>query len=74
MCLVLALLSTLTLKGNDRNLSIAVTLSCAAVSALAITDEAKRQSTKKAIAELEAGKGKKFASVDDLMADLKAED
>ena len=30
--------------------------------------------TKKAIAELEAGKGKKFASVDDLMADLHADD
>lgn len=30
--------------------------------------------TKKAIAELEAGKGKKFVSVDDLMADLHVED
>ena len=30
--------------------------------------------TKKAIAELEAGKGKKFTSVDDLMADLHADD
>lgn len=30
--------------------------------------------TKKAMAELEAGKGKKFASVDDLMADLHADD
>lgn len=30
--------------------------------------------TKKAIAELEASKGKKFASVDDLMADLHADD
>ncbi|HRP26089.1 type II toxin-antitoxin system RelB/DinJ family antitoxin [Thauera sp.] len=30
--------------------------------------------TKKAIAELEAGKGKKFASVDDLMTDLHADD
>lgn len=30
--------------------------------------------TKEAIAELEAGKGKKFASVDDLMADLRADD
>jgi len=30
--------------------------------------------TKKAIAELEAGNGKKFASVDDLMADLHADD
>ena len=30
--------------------------------------------TRKAIAELEAGKGKRFASVDDLMADLHADD
>lgn len=30
--------------------------------------------TKKAIAELEAGKGKKFTSVDDLMADLHEDD
>ena len=30
--------------------------------------------TKKALAELEAGKGQKFASVDDLMADLHADD
>ena len=30
--------------------------------------------TKKAPAELEAGKGKKFASVDDLMADLHPDD
>jgi DNA-damage-inducible protein J len=30
--------------------------------------------TKKAIAELEAGKGKKFANVDDLIADLRADD
>jgi DNA-damage-inducible protein J len=30
--------------------------------------------TKKAIAELEAGKGIKFANVDDLMADLHADD
>jgi len=30
--------------------------------------------TKKAIAELEAGNGKKFASVDELMADLHADD
>lgn len=30
--------------------------------------------TKKAIAELEAGKGKKFTSVDALMADLHADD
>ena len=29
--------------------------------------------TRKAIAELEAGKGKKFDSVDDLMADLNAD-
>ncbi len=30
--------------------------------------------TRKAIAELEAGKGKRLASVDDLMADLHADD
>jgi len=30
--------------------------------------------TRKAIAELEAGQGKKFANVDDLMADLHADD
>ena len=30
--------------------------------------------TRAAIAELEAGKGKRFASVDDLMADLHADD
>lgn len=30
--------------------------------------------TRKAIAELETGKGRKFASVDDLMADLHADD
>ena len=30
--------------------------------------------TRKAIAELEAGKGKRFASVSDLMADLHADD
>jgi DNA-damage-inducible protein J len=30
--------------------------------------------TRKAIAELEAGKGKRFASVDELMADLHADD
>lgn len=30
--------------------------------------------TRKAIAELEAGKGKRFANVDDLMADLNADD
>ena len=31
-------------------------------------------STRKAIDELEAGKGKRFASVDELMADLHADD
>ena len=31
-------------------------------------------STKKAMAELEAGKGKKFVGVDDLMSDLHADD
>lgn len=36
--------------------------------------KAPNATTKKAIAELEAGKGKKFASVDDLMADLHADD
>lgn len=30
--------------------------------------------TRKALAQLEAGKGKKFASVDELMADLQADD
>ncbi|MCL2644195.1 MAG: type II toxin-antitoxin system RelB/DinJ family antitoxin [Betaproteobacteria bacterium] len=30
--------------------------------------------TRKAIAELEAGKGKKFATIEDLMADLNADD
>lgn len=30
--------------------------------------------TRKAIAELEAGQGKRFADIDDLMADLRAED
>ena len=30
--------------------------------------------TRQAIAELEAGKGKRFTSVDDLMADLRADD
>lgn len=30
--------------------------------------------TRKAIAELEAGQGKRFASIDELMADLRAED
>jgi DNA-damage-inducible protein J len=30
--------------------------------------------TRKAIAELEAGKGKRFVSVEDLMADLHADD
>jgi DNA-damage-inducible protein J len=32
------------------------------------------ETTKKAIAELEAGKGKRFASVDELIADLHADD
>jgi len=32
------------------------------------------EATRKAIAELEAGKGKRFASVDGLMADLHADD
>lgn len=32
------------------------------------------RATRKAISELEAGKGKRFASVDDLMADLHADD
>lgn len=36
--------------------------------------KAPNATTRKAIAELEAGKGKRFASVDDLMADLDAED
>jgi len=36
--------------------------------------KAPNAATKKAIAELEAGNGKKFASVDDLMADLHADD
>jgi DNA-damage-inducible protein J len=36
--------------------------------------KAPNATTKKAIAELEAGKGKKFASVTDLMADLDADD
>ena len=36
--------------------------------------KAPNAATKKAIAELEAGKGKKFTSVDDLMADLHAGD
>jgi DNA-damage-inducible protein J len=36
--------------------------------------KAPNATTKKAIAELEAGKGKKFAGVDDLMADLHADD
>jgi DNA-damage-inducible protein J len=30
--------------------------------------------TRNAIAELEAGKGKRFSNVDDLMADLRADD
>ena len=32
------------------------------------------KATRQAIAELEAGKGQRFASVDDLMADLHADD
>ena len=36
--------------------------------------KAPNATTRKAIAELEAGKGKRFASVDDLMADLHADD
>ena len=36
--------------------------------------KAPNAATRKAIAELEAGKGKKFNSVDDLMADLRADD
>ena len=36
--------------------------------------KAPNASTRKAIKELEAGKGKRFASVDDLMADLHADD
>jgi DNA-damage-inducible protein J len=36
--------------------------------------KAPNATTLKAIAELEAGKGKRFANVDDLMADLHAED
>lgn len=36
--------------------------------------KAPNATTKKAIAELEAGKGKKFAGVDELMADLHADD
>ena len=36
--------------------------------------KAPNETTRKAIAELEAGKGKRFASVDDLMADLHADD
>ncbi|MBP4065924.1 type II toxin-antitoxin system RelB/DinJ family antitoxin [Aeromonas sp. MaB10011B] len=35
--------------------------------------KAPNATTRKAIAELEAGKGKRFASVDDLMADLHAD-
>lgn len=35
--------------------------------------KAPNATTRKAIAELEAGKGKKFATVDDLMADLRAD-
>lgn len=36
--------------------------------------KAPNTTSKKAIAELEAGEGKKFTSVDDLMADLHADD
>jgi DNA-damage-inducible protein J len=36
--------------------------------------KAPNAATRRAIAELEAGKGKKFASVDELMADLNADD
>jgi DNA-damage-inducible protein J len=36
--------------------------------------KAPNAATRKAIAELEAGDGKKFADVDDLMADLHADD
>jgi len=36
--------------------------------------KAANPTTRKAIAELEAGKGKRFASVDALMADLNADD
>ena len=36
--------------------------------------KAPNATTKKAIAELEAGNGKKFANVDELMADLHADD
>ncbi len=36
--------------------------------------KAPNATTKRAIAELEAGKGQKFSSVDDLMAGLRADD
>jgi len=36
--------------------------------------KAPNTATRKAIAELEAGKGERFSSVDDLMADLNADD
>ena len=36
--------------------------------------KAPSRTTRKAIEELEAGRGKRFASVDDLMADLHADD
>lgn len=36
--------------------------------------KAQSPATREAIAELEAGKGKRFSSVDDLMADLHADD
>ena len=41
---------------------------------LPFTVKAPNRTTRKAIEELEAGKGKRFASVDDLMADLHADD
>ena len=41
---------------------------------LPFTVKAPSRTTRQAIAELEAGKGKRFASVDDLMADLHADD
>ena len=36
--------------------------------------KAPNATTRKAIAELEAGQGKQFATIDDLMADLNADD
>ena len=41
---------------------------------LPFTVKAPNATTRRAIEELEAGKGKKFATVDDLMADLNADD